>query len=301
MKKKPFLDWRVADTHHTGERARVATFTLTCLNFQGKTHWHASDCFCCVVCKRNLLTKPYKLTNGALHCASGGCTIDSVVETVAPLPSTAVAAAAATTIATTPAGRVRFAYRPPQPPPNRTPPPPPPLSSVGDLNESSENQYETVAWLEPSPSTVQPFAAASTRPPPPRTRTRRRSDEEPLDIDEPTLVDGCIELPPPANVSRPRPRRSMHRRERRLYRRSLSVDGDTPRLVPPSINDHDDGEIVERKLSSHGKRFGDGGGGRRVPQNVYSRMPPECRRPTSSNYATTSTSESDSDDDIYVC
>ena len=252
------------------------------------------------MCKRNLLGKPYTTIAGALRCAAGGCSMNgSGGESEAAAAATPIAPTTAAT-----AGRVRFAFRPPQPPPNRMPPPPPLRSAADDaaLNVTPpENVYETV---EPSVSSV-----VATRPTiVQQARARQRGDELGANYDDDEYDDdngrgesgGRFEMPT-VNGARVRPRRSLHRRDRRVHRRSLSVDGDTPRFTAATAAATivGDATVAGLKPPPHAKRLVDGAC-RVPPQNFYSRMPPECRRPTSSNYATTSTSESDSDDDIYV-
>ncbi|KAI6207110.1 hypothetical protein M3Y94_00992400 [Aphelenchoides besseyi] len=254
---------------------------------QGETRWHASvSCFSCVSCGRNLLGKTYALKSSALYCNGDGC------EKRKPKPQMRRNSPPQSA----PPMRVRFDFRPPQPPPNRTPPLPPVQSPQNQT--PPENIYETVALVDPPLSTVTATPSINRHSNASRRFRRRHSDDEDNDWESGSLSSeaDCVTTPNPSVRLRSRHRKGTSRH----HRRSLSMDGTTPRQCLRGCQEPQ--EVTSCRMERlHLKPKKQMETVKRPPQNFYSRMPLEhdsTHFPFDS-YATTS-SESDSDDEIYL-
>lgn len=146
---------------------------------QGEFHWHAdANCFCCVLCQRNLLGKRYTFNKSHLICGSSeGCSVTNLSKQQHFLTNTANQLLKATTsdhqqqpdlIPATACVRfqldqIKIEKRNRCAPPTRSPPPVPSSLDNSQCHQKTmltktppENIYETVLTLSPSTSNSSP-------------------------------------------------------------------------------------------------------------------------------------------------
>jgi hypothetical protein len=183
-------------------------------------------------------------------------------------------------MAQTPNGRIRFEF--PQPPIQS-----PPLPPV-QLNQTPpENIYETLSEIPPVSKHRSKY----------HSRAYSDDDFDSGSITSCTSVEGCSATKDAIYTHQIIKMRMKQRksdlRAKRHQRRSLSMDGYSSKICTTN-SPNDELPFDQLSLKHKNKKrpiF--------VHQNYYSGMPPDFNVRRQCSYASSSTSESDSDDDIY--